>query len=134
MQTPSPKIDLHQSYPCPCPRRQGKLVGITLTDAFGCDRCGTMFAVSEDGKSLSEIGSFAPYAPRWYWTGKRWRSNYLAQNSTSSLISLQVFLGFVTLTAIALAIGLEASLALPLVVIMVTALLLLSLWLLLLPH
>jgi hypothetical protein len=67
------KIDRSQVYPCTCPKR-GKLKPITLTDAFGCDRCSLIFAIEDDGYSLVGLGGIDPYRRAWYWNGARWQA------------------------------------------------------------
>ncbi len=66
------KIDLQAEYPCPC-RRRGRLVPITLTEAFGCDRCQQIFVVKESGHLLEQLSTHYPYKRVWYWTGQQWR-------------------------------------------------------------
>ena len=65
------KIDLSVDYPCPC-RRQGHLVPITLTEAFGCDRCQQLFVVEENGYVLEQLSTSYPYKRAWRWMGNRW--------------------------------------------------------------
>ncbi|MGC1248992.1 MAG: hypothetical protein WA865_22475 [Spirulinaceae cyanobacterium] len=65
------KIDLSTEYPCPC-RRKGHLLPITLTDAFGCDRCQQIFVVEENGKVLEQLSTGYPSKRSWRWTGNRW--------------------------------------------------------------
>ncbi|MDB9496685.1 hypothetical protein PN441_14025 [Spirulina major CS-329] len=72
MSPPSRPIDLTCDYPCPC--RRGRLQRITLTDAFGCDRCQHLFEVTEQGMYLEQIVTTRPQRPRWRWTGKTWKS------------------------------------------------------------
>jgi hypothetical protein len=67
------QIDHSQSYPCPCSKR-GKINPITLTDAFGCDRCSLIFASEDDGYSLLQLGGIDPYRRTWYWNGTRWQA------------------------------------------------------------
>ncbi|MFM6345061.1 MAG: hypothetical protein ACKPFK_07920 [Dolichospermum sp.] len=67
------KIDLEQIYPCPCPRKRGKLKPIALTDAFGCDCCSLLFELEDDGFSLLQIGGIDSHRHRWQWIGK-WRA------------------------------------------------------------
>lgn len=72
MQTQKPhKIDLSSDYPCPC-RRRGRLVPITLTDAFGCDRCQHIFVVQENGHTIEQLVNHYPYKKIWRWTGHQW--------------------------------------------------------------
>ena len=65
------KIDLNTEYPCPC-RRRGHLLPITLTEAFGCDRCQQIFVVEENGQVIEQLSSSYPYKRAWRWTGHRW--------------------------------------------------------------
>ncbi len=64
------KIDLEQIYPCPCPRKRGKLKPIALTDAFGCDRCSLLFQLENDGYSLVQLGGIDSQRHAWQWTGQ----------------------------------------------------------------
>ncbi|MDX2099821.1 MAG: hypothetical protein SFW36_18735 [Leptolyngbyaceae cyanobacterium bins.59] len=77
------KIDLNIDYPCPC-RRRGRLVPITLTEAFGCNRCQQIFVVEENGYIIEQLSTTYPYKRSWRWTGHQWlvahsafRENYL---------------------------------------------------------
>lgn len=77
------KIDLNTDYPCPCPR-QGRLISIALTEAFGCDRCQQMFVIQEQGYVLEQLPTHYPYKRSWGWNGHQWqmihanfRENYL---------------------------------------------------------
>ncbi len=65
------KIDLSSEYPCPC-RRHGRLVPITLTEAFGCDRCQQLFVVEDNGYVLEQLSTSYPYKRAWRWMGNRW--------------------------------------------------------------
>jgi hypothetical protein len=65
------KIDLNTEYPCPC-RRRGSLVPITLTEAFGCNRCQQIFVVEENGYILEQLATNYPYKKAWRWSGNRW--------------------------------------------------------------
>lgn len=65
------KIDLNTEYICPC-RRQGKLVPITLTEAFGCDRCQQIFVVEDNGYVLEQLSTTYPYKRAWRWNGNNW--------------------------------------------------------------
>jgi hypothetical protein len=67
----SNKIDLTADYPCPC-RRQGRLIPITLTEAFGCNRCQQIFAVREGGDTIEQLSTTYPYKKLWRWTGRQW--------------------------------------------------------------
>ncbi|TVU52656.1 MAG: hypothetical protein EA414_16415 [Arthrospira sp. PLM2.Bin9] len=99
MSSPKPeKIDLHGDYPCPC-RRRGNLVPITLTEAFGCDRCQQIFVVDETGYSLEQLATHYPYKQAWRWTGQQWyratpgmRSHYLPLALGILLVPLVIWL------------------------------------------
>ncbi len=72
MQSQKPeKLDFNSEYPCPC-RRKGRLVPITLTEAFGCDRCQQIFVVEENGYILEQLSTTYPYKKAWRWTGNSW--------------------------------------------------------------
>lgn len=68
----SQKIDQNADYPCPC-RRNGRIKPITLTEAFGCDRCQQIFVVQEDGYVIEQLSTHYPYKRSWRWTGQQWR-------------------------------------------------------------
>jgi hypothetical protein len=68
----SQKIDQSADYPCPC-RRNGRIQPITLTEAFGCDRCQQIFVVQEDGYVIEQLSTHYPYKRSWRWTGHQWR-------------------------------------------------------------
>ncbi|NEP09500.1 MAG: hypothetical protein F6J92_03025 [Symploca sp. SIO1A3] len=92
------KIDLNTEYPCPC-RRKGCLVPITLTEAFGCDRCQQIFVVEESGYVIEQLSTNYPYKKAWRWTGNRWNTanatigeNYLPVAILIVLVLLIVWL------------------------------------------
>jgi hypothetical protein len=66
------KIELNREYPCPC-RRKGQLIPITLTEAFGCDRCQQIFVVEDNGHVLEQLSTTYPYKRAWHWIGNSWR-------------------------------------------------------------
>jgi hypothetical protein len=66
------KIDLAQSYPCPC-RRRGQLTQIALTEAFGCNRCQQIFVVEEGGYVLEELSTSYRHKRAWRWNGHQWQ-------------------------------------------------------------
>ncbi|MCS7030980.1 MAG: hypothetical protein NZL92_05570 [Gloeomargarita sp. SKYG116] len=70
------KIDLERVYPCPCCRRAGRLRRITLTDAFGCERCQQIFVLKEGDQVLEQLGSTYPAQRAWYWDGQSWQRLY----------------------------------------------------------
>jgi ribosomal protein L37AE/L43A len=67
------RLDFDKTYPCPsC--RQGSLIPITLTEAWGCDRCKQIFELT----ATNSIGKLAtPYHRQrtWRWNGKQWLDN-----------------------------------------------------------
>ncbi len=67
----SQRIDLNADYPCPC-RRRGRIVPITLTEAFGCDRCQQIFVVKDDGDAIEQLATHYPYKRAWRWSGQQW--------------------------------------------------------------
>uniref|UniRef100_UPI0030840BB5 hypothetical protein n=1 Tax=Petrachloros mirabilis TaxID=2918835 RepID=UPI0030840BB5 len=67
------KVDLDAVYPCPC-RRQGSLLPIALTEAFGCDRCQQIFVIKPDGHTLEQLSGHYPYKRLWYWNGQNWQA------------------------------------------------------------
>ncbi|PZU97706.1 MAG: hypothetical protein DCE90_06395 [Pseudanabaena sp.] len=114
------KIDPEQIYPCPCPRKRGKLKPIVLTDAFGCDRCSLLFELENDGYNLLQIGGIDHQPHRWQWIGK-WRS--LRESRAYSLLEiasmyLTIWL-FLTL-AILWSLNLKAILGIPLIILLFT--------------
>jgi hypothetical protein len=96
---PSPKtqkIDPHAEYPCPC-RRRGHLLPITLTEAFGCDRCQQIFVLEENGYIIEQLSSAYPYKKTWCWTGKRWQAVHSALGESYVPIFLSIILVFLIL-------------------------------------
>lgn len=85
------KLDLHSEYPCPC-RRQGRLVPILLTEAFGCDRCQQIFAVEDNGQVIEQLSSSYPYKRTWRWTGVRWIPNHRGKPASYLPILMGVLL------------------------------------------
>lgn len=87
------KIDLSSVYPCPC-RRQGHLVPITLTEAFGCQRCQQIFVVKQDCHSIEQLSSSYPYKRVWHWTGHHWSTSHrgLSENYWSFTLGLFFFI------------------------------------------
>jgi hypothetical protein len=90
------KIDLNSEYPCPC-RRRGSLIPITLTEAFGCNRCQQIFVVEETGYVIEQLSTNYPYKRSWRWTGHRWSSAHagLRENYfpvAIGMIAIAVFL------------------------------------------
>ena len=116
------KIDLEQIYPCPCPRKLGKLKPIALTDAFGCDRCSLLFQLENDGYSLSQLGGIESQQHAWQWTGK-WqlmRGNSQQARLETALIYMASTLFFALI--IVWVLNLKSSLGIPLAILLFTLL------------
>ncbi|MCY7332640.1 MAG: hypothetical protein LH649_08275 [Pseudanabaena sp. CAN_BIN31] len=119
------KIDSEQIYPCPCPRKRGKLKPIALTDAFGCDRCSLLFELEDDGYSLMQLGGLDSQRHMWQWIGK-WQT--IRENNQQALPEKALMyiasLLFFTLI-IVWAVNLKSALGIPLVILLFTLLVLL---------
>jgi len=92
------KIDLNGDYPCPC-RRQGNLVPITLTEAFGCNRCQQLFVLDESGYVIEQLSTNYPYKQAWRWNGHQWnrvntglKTHYLPLALVMILVPLVIWL------------------------------------------
>jgi len=93
------KLDSNHDYPCPC-RRKGRLLPITLTEAFGCDRCQQIFAIDEKRQEIELLSSAYPYKRIWRWTGHRWRALQQTNNSSFPLflgLLLMILMGWLFL-------------------------------------
>lgn len=128
------KIDLEQIYPCPCPRKRGKLKPIALTDAFGCDRCSLLFELESDGYSLLQVGGIDSQRHTWQWVGK-WRASNeyrqypLLETALMYIISLLFFSLIIVWT-----LNLKSAFAIALAILLFTLLGLLIWRLLILRH
>ena len=71
MQSKEPAtLELEKTYPCPsC--KQGTLIPITLTEAWGCDRCKQIFERTETLHSVSKLSSPYPQQRLWQWDGHK---------------------------------------------------------------
>ena len=67
------KVDLSEVYPCPTCRHRGQLQSITLTEAFGCDRCQQIYVIRDAGFGLEQLSGAHPYRRLWRWTGHQWK-------------------------------------------------------------
>ena len=85
------KIDLNTEYPCPC-RRRGSLVPITLTEAFGCNRCQQIFVVEESGYVIEQLSTSYPYKKAWRWTGHRWNTANASESYVPVALGSVLFL------------------------------------------
>ncbi|MEL6816998.1 MAG: hypothetical protein AAFP03_19705, partial [Cyanobacteria bacterium J06598_3] len=64
-------LDLDTSYPCPsC--KQGQLIPITLTEAWGCDRCKQIFEKQPDANTIGKLASPYQRQRTWRWNGQQW--------------------------------------------------------------
>lgn len=45
---------------------------ITLTEAFGCNRCQQIFVVEQNEQVIEQLSTNYPYKKAWLWTGNRW--------------------------------------------------------------
>jgi asparagine N-glycosylation enzyme membrane subunit Stt3 len=45
---------------------------ITLTEAFGCQRCQKIFVLKPDKSTIEELSTSHPYKRTWYWSGHQW--------------------------------------------------------------
>jgi len=86
------KIDLNTEYPCPC-RRRGSLVPITLTEAFGCNRCQQIFVVEESGHVIEQLSTSYPYKKAWRWTGHRWTTAHPSLRESYLPVAILVIIG-----------------------------------------
>lgn len=112
------KIDLEQIYPCPCPRKRGKLKPIALTDAFGCDRCSLLFQLENDGYSLLQLGGIESQQHTWQWTGK-WQPIY--RNSQQAWIEMALIYAASLLffaLVIVWSLNLKSTLGIPLAILL----------------
>lgn len=116
------KIDLEQIYPCPCPRKRGKLKPIALTDAFGCDRCSLLFQLETDGYSLLQLGGIESQQHTWQWTGK-WQP--VRRNGQQTWLEMALIYAASLLffaLVIVWALNLKSTLGIPLAILLFTLL------------
>lgn len=93
------KLDSDHDFPCPC-RRNGRLLPIILTEAFGCDRCQQIFAIDEKRQEIELLSSAYPYKRIWRWTGHRWRSLQQGNNTSFPMflaLILMILMGWLLL-------------------------------------
>ncbi len=64
-------LDFDQTYPCPA-CRHGVLVPITLTEAWGCDRCKQIFEQREEPNTVGKLATPYHRQRTWRWNGKQW--------------------------------------------------------------
>lgn len=91
------KIDLNEVYPCPTCRHRGTIQGMTLTEAFGCDRCQQIYVIRDNGFGLEQLSGAHPYRRLWRWTGQQWKqySQLPASTWLVLLIVMATLLGVV---------------------------------------
>jgi hypothetical protein len=116
------KIDPAQIYPCPCPRKRGKLQPIALTDAFGCDRCSLLFQLENDGYSLLQLGGIDSQRHTWQWIGKwqiiRVYRQYTLLETALLYISALLFFSLITLWVL----NIKSTLGIPIAILLFTLL------------
>ena len=124
------KIDFNSDYPCPC-RRRGRLVPITLTEAFGCNRCQQIFVVQDNAQVIEQLSTTYPYKRAWRWSGHQWNvaNSSLAQGYFP--LTLAIIFGLIFLLLLTtLNSPLSASLAFRVIAALVLSMMLvLMLWL-----
>jgi len=118
------QLDLDQSYPCPsC--KQGELIPITLTEAWGCDRCKQIFELQAEPNTIGKLTTPYPHQRTWQWDGKHWILNRKALKLSLTDLSVwnQVgaslfftWLGWKLLALIGLPLSLRALILLSLIV------------------
>lgn len=101
------KIDLSADYPCPTCHRRGRLVSITLTDAFGCSRCKQIFVVEESGYTIEQLSTTYPYKKSWRWTGHQWHIAHSRFRDIYFPIALIIII--VLFVGLPLALGLQTN-------------------------
>jgi hypothetical protein len=111
------KIDLEQIYPCPCPRKRGKLKPIALTDAFGCDRCSLLFELENDGYNLLQLGGLDSQRHRWQWVGKWQAIRERPEHWLDIVLRFNTFFIFLVLI-ILWTLNLKSSFIIPLVILL----------------
>lgn len=117
-------LDLNKNYPCPsC--RQGSLVPITLTEAWGCDHCEQIFELREEPNTIGKLSTPYHRQRTWRWNGKQWvMGSKLAKPTTVDFMVAIAFLvclfwlGLMlpALTGLSLPVGIAALILLALVV------------------
>ena len=64
-------LDFNKTYPCPsC--RQGSLIPITLTEAWGCDHCRQIFEQREEPNTVGKLATPYHRQRTWRWNGQQW--------------------------------------------------------------
>ncbi|NEQ51254.1 MAG: hypothetical protein F6K11_14135 [Leptolyngbya sp. SIO3F4] len=87
------KVDLSEVYPCPTCRHRGQLQSITLTEAFGCDRCQQIYVIRDAGLGLEQLSGAHPYRRLWRWTGHQWKQySHIPESRWLGLVVLVVVL------------------------------------------
>ncbi len=116
------KIDIEQIYPCPCPRKQGKLKPIALTNAFGCDRCSLLFELENDGYNLSQLGGIDNQRHVWQWVGKwqatREPTRYTLLETVLMYVVSLLFLTLIILSIILWTLNLKSALKIPIAILL----------------
>jgi hypothetical protein len=90
------KIDFNSDYPCPC-RRRGRLIPITLTEAFGCNRCQQIFVVQENAQVIEQLSTTYPYKRTWRWSGHQWNVAHSSLARSYFPFTLAIIFGLIFL-------------------------------------
>ncbi|MGC1307460.1 MAG: hypothetical protein WA885_09540 [Phormidesmis sp.] len=85
-------LDFEKTYPCPsC--RQGLLVPITLTEAWGCSYCEQIFERREEPGTIGKLATPSHRRRSWRWDGKQWvMGSKLAKPKTINTYALMALL------------------------------------------
>ena len=88
------RVSLDRSYPCPCCRHRGLIRPITLTEAFGCDRCQQIYVIRDRGFGLELLSGV--HRRSWQWTGHRWKHRYRLPHASYWLSLMVLVLSLLT--------------------------------------
>jgi hypothetical protein len=107
------------------------LVPITLTDAFGCDRCQQIFVVQENAQVIEQLSTTYPYKRAWRWSGHHWNVAHSSLARGYFPLTLAIIFGLIFLLLLTtLNSPLSASLAFRVIAALVLSMMLvLMLWL-----
>ena len=97
-------LNLEQSYPCPA-CRQGTIEPITLTEAWGCDRCHQIFERRAESNTIGKLSTPYHRQRNWRWNGAQWILTGKSEKPTAfnaAAIAIGVFFWFFVLSRIEL--------------------------------
>ncbi|MEL7144004.1 MAG: hypothetical protein AAFZ17_12135 [Cyanobacteria bacterium J06650_10] len=69
------------------------MIPITLTEAWGCDRCKQIFELKAEPNTIGKLTTPYPHQRQWKWNGKHWVIS--KTNLQSTLNGLSVWLKIV---------------------------------------